>query len=856
MRVVALRCDHRAPDDTLGIFNRRPRLSWRTDTDARNWRQVAYEIEVIDAANGDELWRSGRVASDASYLVPWAGPELTSRRRCRWRVEVHGNDRQSAWSEWSEFDIGLLDDADWTATFVVPDAVPAADPAQGVAYLRHEWDAPATITRARLHVTALGVYEVEVNGHRVGDHALAPGWTSFGRRVRVETFDVTDVVRAGRNAIGVTLADGWYGERFGFADVGERAYGDELALLAQLEIVDGDGELHQVVTDGTWRSATGPIVNSGIYAGETYDAGREHDGWSAPGYDDDAWCGVHAYTGERGELVGRIGPPVRRIEEIAPVAITTSPSGKTIVDFGQNLVGWLRIRVTGDCGTTVEMRHAEVLEDGELCTRLLRRAVATDRYTLRGDGDAEEWEPRFTFHGFRYAEITGWPGELRADDVRAVVCHSDISRTGWFECSDARVNQLHENVVWGMRGNFLDIPTDCPQRAERLGWTGDINVFAPSACFLHDVDGFLASWLAELAADQAPNGDVPFVVPDPLRTGLSAAVWGDAAVVVPWVLYERYGDIGVLDTQYPSMRAWVERVIKGAGRTRRWDRGFQFGDWVDPAAPPDQPAEARTDAYLVAQAAFCHSLDLLARTAALLGHDTDAKRYERIGGQAQRAFAKEYVTPNGRLASDAQTAYALAIRYHLVPAKAVAHAGERLAMLVFKEGFRIGTGFVGTPLLCDALCETGHADVAYALLEQTECPSWLYPVLQGATTIWERWDALRPDGTINPGEMNSFNHYALGAVADWLHRAVAGLAPSSPGYRTIDVDIAPGGSLQSASARHMTPYGIASSEWSTEGGTLRTRVVVPPNTTATVHLPEREAVVVGSGAHEWSQPWP
>jgi alpha-L-rhamnosidase len=373
---------------------------------------------------------------------------------------------------------------------------------------------------------------------------------------------------------------------------------------------------------------------------------------------------------------------------------------------------------------------------------------------------------------------------------------------------------------------------------------------------LHDVDGFLASWLAELAADQAPNGDVPFVVPDPLRTGLSAAVWGDAAVVVPWVLYERYGDIGVLDTQYPSMRAWVERVIKGAGRTRRWDRGFQFGDWVDPAAPPDQPAEARTDAYLVAQAAFCHSLDLLARTAALLGHDTDAKRYERIGGQAQRAFAKEYVTPNGRLASDAQTAYALAIRYHLVPAKAVAHAGERLAMLVFKEGFRIGTGFVGTPLLCDALCETGHADVAYALLEQTECPSWLYPVLQGATTIWERWDALRPDGTINPGEMNSFNHYALGAVADWLHRAVAGLAPSSPGYRTIDVDIAPGGSLQSASARHMTPYGIASSEWSTEGGTLRTRVVVPPNTTATVHLPEREAVVVGSGAHEWSQPWP
>jgi alpha-L-rhamnosidase len=408
-----------------------------------------------------------------------------------------------------------------------------------------------------------------------------------------------------------------------------------------------------------------------------------------------------------------------------------------------------------------------------------------------------------------------------------------------------------------MRGNFLDIPTDCPQRDERMGWTGDINVFAPTACFLHDVDGFLASWLAELAAEQAPDGGVPFVVPNVLQWSAPTAVWGDAAVVVPAVLGERYGDRGVLDAQYESMRAWADAVIALAGESCQWDRGFQFGDWVDPASPPDRPGDARTDRYLVAQAAFCHTLDLMVDTASRLGHDDDASRYESIGARAKDAFAREYVTPNGRLASDAQTAYALALRWHLLTDDAQrAHAAQRLAHLVLAEGFHIGTGFVGTPLLCDALCDTGHADLAYTLLEQAECPSWLYPVALGATTIWERWDGLRPDGTLNPGEMNSFNHYALGAIGDWLHRVVAGLAPGAAGYRTLDVRIAPGGSLQYAHARHMTPYGLAASSWRIDRGELHARVVVPPNTSATVRLPGRDPIGVGSGEHEWSQPWP
>jgi alpha-L-rhamnosidase len=684
---------------------------------------------------------------------------------------------------------------------------------------------------------------------------LAPGWTSYRHRVRVETIDVTELVRSGRNAIGVMLADGWYGERYGFSGDRRRVYGDELALLAQLEVVDGDGNVHRVMTDASWRSATGPVISSGIYAGETYDARREMAGWSAPGFDDGEWKGVHEYTGARGELVGRVGPPVRRIEAVAPAAITMSPSGRTIVDFGQNLVGRLRIETRGPAGTEITLRHAEVLEDGELCTSVLRHADATDRYTLRGNG-VEQWEPRFTFHGFRYAQLDGWPGELRADDVRAIVCHSDMERTGWFECSDERINRLHENLVWGMRGNFLDIPTDCPQRDERLGWTGDLTVFAPTAAFLFDADGFLASWLAELAAEQSRNGAVPLVVPDTFGFPAAVAVWGDAAVIVPWVLYTRYGDTSLLDAQYPSMRAWVDHIIKAADRKRLWTEGWQLGDWVDPAAPPDKPADARTDAWLVAQAAFCHSVDVLARAAAVLDRESDVRRYERIGKQARRAFAREYVTPNGRLASDAQTAYALAIHYGLVPEGAARdHAGDRLAHLVEREGFRIGTGFVGTPLLCDALCESGHADVAYALLEQTECPSWLYPVLLGATTIWERWDGLRPDGTLNPGEMNSFNHYALGAVGDWLHRTVAGLAPGAPGYRTLDIRIQPGGSLRAASARHLTPYGPASSAWRVTEGELHVEVVVPPNTSASVRLPSGEPIDVDAGVHTWTVPY-
>lgn len=858
--VTDIRFEHLG--QAFGIGASRPRLSWTVATSAQNWMQVAYEV-AVDGENGEELAATGHVESGDSVLVAWPFAALASRARRAVRVRVWGVDGSaSAWSRPYEVETGLLHAADWSAHFVTPDWDEDTSQSQPAPLLRHEFDVRPGVARARLYATALGVYEAELNGAVVGDEVLAPGWTSYDHRLRYQTFDVTAMLREGRNAIGAMLGDGWFRGRLGF--VGKRnTYGDRLALLVQLEIVYADGSTDLIGTDEHWRAVHGPITASDIYDGESYDARLERVGWSEPGYDDQDWVGVRLIERDVATLVAPSGPPVRRTEIISPLSISVSPSGRTIVDFGQNLVGRLRLTVAGQAGRTITLRHAEVLEDGELSLRPLRSARATDHYTLRGPrhaGDVETWEPRFTFHGFRYAEVEGWPGELQRDDLVAVVCHSDLERTGWFECSDPLINRLHENVVWGMRGNFLDVPTDCPQRDERLGWTGDIEVFAPTACFLFDSAGFLESWLRDLAADQDDTGVVPFIVPNVMEGALTpAAAWGDAATIVPWVLYQRYGDTGILRTQFDSMRGWVDQLVTRAGPGRLWDTGFQFGDWLDPSAPPEQPGAAKANPHVVATAYFARSAELVGLAAGVLGRAEDEARYLDLAAEIRAAFAAEYITPNGRVLSDCTTVYGLALQFNLLcDAAQRRHAGVRLAALVRDSGYRISTGFVGTPLVCDALCSVGAYDAAFRLLTQRACPSWLYPVTMGATTIWERWDSMRPDGSINPGEMTSFNHYALGAVADWLHRTVGGLALATPGYRRIEVRPQPGGGLTSARARHRTPYGMAESAWSVADGTLAVEVVVPPNTTATVALPGENAPElseVGSGTHRWSYPY-
>ena len=845
--------------ETLGIGTDRPRLSWQTATDARNWQQAAFAIECFDA-DGRLRDYTGRVESGQSVLVNWACAPLHSRERVSLRVRVWGADgSESVWSEPVRVEAGLLQTADWRAQFVSPAWEEDTAQANPAPYLRREFDVRPGVKAARLYITALGLYEAHLNGRVIGDQVLAPGWTVYDERLRYQTFDVTALLQEGSNAIGAILGEGWFRGHIGFGGGRRNIYGDRLALLAQLEIQYADGSSECITTDDQWRAATGAILMNSLYDGETYDARLEPSGWSAPGFDDAAWRGVRPCAWEMSTLASPVGPPVRRTERIHPVAITQSPSGKTLLDFGQNLVGRLAITVQGQAGQTITLRHAEVLEHGELGVRPLRLAEATDRYVLRGDG-VESWEPRFTFHGFRYAEVSGWPGELRPADIVAVVLHSDMVRTGWFECSDPLLNRLHENVLWSMRGNFLDVPTDCPQRDERLGWTGDLQVFSPTAAFLYDVSGFLQSWLADLAAEQRKaGGAVPHVVPNVLgATSAGGAAWADAATVAPWVLYQRFGDADILATQFASMCAWVDYVAAKVGDKFLWDSGFQFGDWLDPTAPPDQPWAARTDKAIVASAYFAHSAALVARAAQVLGRTDAQAHYAALAEKARTAFASEYITPAGRLMCDAETAYALALAFDLLPTAAQRQrAGDRLAELVQAGGYHIRTGFVGTPLICDALCSTGHYRTAYRLLTQRECPSWLYPVTMGATTIWERWDSMLPDGSINPGEMTSFNHYALGAVADWMQRTIGGLAPAEPGYRRLEMRPRPGGGLTHAAARHLTPYGLAVCAWKIEDGQLDLEVVVPPNTTAQVFLPGSDAppIAVGSGAWQWSLPY-
>jgi alpha-L-rhamnosidase len=849
-------------EEPFGIGEDRPRLSWQVHTDSTGWSQAAYELELGTAESG--MVSYGRTESAEQLLQPWPAPALNSRQRVAARVRVWG-EHDAAPSEWSPVsfvEAGLLEPADWQAAMIRPAWAEASEDTEPASRLSRTFEVDGPVTSARLYASAHGLYVASINGRRVGNDLLAPGWTSYHRRLRYQTYDVTEYLQPGTNVLGFEIADGWWRGNLGFQ--GKRnTYGDRTAVIGQLEITDADGSALVIGTDSTWLAGRSPVLAADLYVGETYDARLADGGWAGSGDPAGKLHPVAVEDFDPSVLVAPDGPPVRAMEELPVHAVLSSPSGKTILDFGQNLVGHVRIRVTGEAGTEVVLRHAEVLEDGELGVRPLREAKQTDRYILRGGtaGAAapESWEPEFTIHGFRYVEVSGWPGELAPDAFTAVVVHSDLTRTGTFECSDPMLNQLHSNVVWGMRGNFVDVPTDCPQRNERLGWTGDFQIFAATASFLYRIPGFTTSWLKDLAVEQGTDGPPPLVVPEvvaekpPFPDRPVMAAWGDAAVLVPWVMYQRTGDVEFLRRQLPGMIAWLEAAAGAAGPELRFEHGFQFGDWLDPAAAPDSPGDASTPWQFVAQAYLAYSSAVAAQAAGLLGEDPG--QLSELSRRAVAVFRERYVGADGALEPPTQTAYAVALSFGLLQPTERAAAAAGLAAAVNADGYRIATGFVGTPLVCDALTDYGYTTAAYRLLLQTECPSWLYPVTMGATTIWERWDSMLPDGSINPGEMTSFNHYALGAVADWMHRSVAGLAPAGPGYRKIVVRPRPGGGLTWAKARHETPYGEALVHWDLEGSDFSLTLTVPAGCTATVFLPgsDDESIEVGSGTHAFTR---
>jgi alpha-L-rhamnosidase len=705
--------------------------------------------------------------------------------------------------------------------------------------------------------SALGVFECWLNGELVNDELLAPGWTSYEWRVRYTVTDVTKLLVANRNVLAMQLGKGWFAT--GLFKEPHARYGERPAGFAELHIRYANGDKQIIATDEEWDAGPGPITRDNLYTGQSIDA-RERDGsWLQPGFSSSEWQSAESIGFDISKFERQFGPPIRRLETREPLEIFLSPSGRILVDFGQNLVGWVRVEVRGTAGESVTLRHAEVLEHGELGTRPLRTAVATDIYTLSGDDDV--FEPTLTFHGFRFAEVEGWPGGIEAlktsGGLTAVVIGSAMERTGWFNCSNDDLNRLHENVVWSTKGNFLGIPTDCPQRDERLGWTGDIAVFAPTASFLYDTSDFLREWLRDVVAEQAHlHGIVPWVVPDilkyfklpdPYPSVDTTAIWSDAIAWVPWALWKAYGDRRVLEETFDGQVAHARRALSQCSPRGVWEGHFQFGDWLDPDAPPDEPRQAKADTGVVATLSLYRTLNMIAEAAAILGRPERAQLLQRAE-RLKRAFHEAYVL-DGRIESDCTTVYTLAICFAILEEADLEAAGRRLAELVRRSDFRISTGFAGTPYICDALTLTGHLDEAYSMLLQTQCPSWLYPVKMGATTIWERWDSMLPDGTINPGQMTSFNHYALGAVADWMHRVIGGVAPASVADGHFRLAPRPGGGISWAETSWRTRKGMLRFRWDIEDGELRVLAEVPPGATAELQLPAQEAEQLPAGAH-------
>jgi alpha-L-rhamnosidase len=850
LSVRNLTCDHRV--NPLGIDKLKPVFSWKIYGSGNSLMQTAYSIRVstdMKFSSGKIIWQTGRVESDESILHVYKGADLKSGERYYWQVRIWDNSgRVSKWSETAWFETGLLAESDWKARWIEM----GGDTLQysPSPHFRKEFKTEKNVSSARIYVTAHGLYELHLNGNKVGDQVLTPGWTSYASRLQYQVYDVTHMVKRGDNAIGAVLGDGWYRGSLAWSR-NWAVYGKTLGLLMQLKIVYSDGSESLIITDESWKaSKDGAIVMNDLYNGETYDARKKLNGWNLPGYDDSRWqkvrTGIYKFN-----LIASEGAPVKKIQEIKPVRIFTTPKGSLIADMGQNMVGWIRLKVAGNKGTVVTLRHAEVMDKyGEFYTENLRAAKCQITYTLSGNG-VEVYEPRFTFMGFRFVEITGFPGQLTADDLTGVVIHSDMPVTGSYECSNPLINQLQHNILWGQKGNFVDVPTDCPQRDERLGWTGDAQAFCRTAAFNMNVAGFFTKWLKDVAADQRAGGEVPVVIPDVLNpqgspTAESSAGWGDVAVIAPWTMYQVYGDRDLLRTQYPSMLAWVEYIRKTAGDDYIWNRGSIYGDWLFYHPPVNNHPEpdGHTDHDFIATAFYAYSAQLLTEAAKTFGLSADAAKYSALREKIRQVFVEEYVTKAGRVGTNSQTSYVLALMFDLLPEDLRPKAAKFLVDDIKSRGTRLSTGFLGTPYLCHVLSDNGYTDVAYDLLLQEAYPSWLYPVKMGATTIWERWDGQKTDSTFQDPGMNSFNHYAYGAIGDWMYRVSAGIEIAKPGYKHIAIQPHPTKRLDYSKASFESSYGTISSGWERNGSKIIVRTSIPANTIATLKLPVNSAGMV------------
>jgi alpha-L-rhamnosidase len=700
-------------------------------------------------------------------------------------------------------------------------------------YLRKSFAVKGPVRHATLYATALGLYELRLNGQRVGDYVLAPEWTDYRKRSRYQAYDVTSLLKRGDNALGGLVANGWYSGHIG--NGGNQFYGKVPALFAQLEISYADGHAERVVTDTSWKTHASPILSSDFMLGESYDARRELSGWDRPGLNESQWQAAAMREEAPRPLEGQVMEPVRQYAELKPKAITEPKPGRWTFDMGQNMVGVARLKVSAPAGTKITLRHAEVLNpDGTIYTVNLRSAISVDTYICKGTG-AEIWQPQFTFHGFRYVELSGLASKPGLDAVTGIVITSDTSKAGDFACSDSRINQLQSNIQWGQRGNYISIPTDCPQRDERLGWMGDAQVFIRTATGNADVAAFFTKWLVDVDDGQSPEGSFSDVNPNTMNCG-SVPAWGDAGVICPWTIYHVYGDKRILEKHLPAMTRWVEWCRNhSTGLIRDKDRGNDYGDWLSIGA--DTPKD------LIGTAYFAYSTRLVAKSYQAIGDLASAAKYEQLFQDIKTAFIKKYVAADGRIHGNTQCCYVMALKFDLLPEEMRAKAAQYLEEDIKGKGWHLSTGFVGVSYLLPVLTQADKLDVAYRLLLQDTFPSWLFSVKHGATTIWERWDGWTPDkGFQDPG-MNSFNHYSLGSCGEWLYGSVAGINtdPGQPGFRRVVIHPRVGGGLTWAKGAYNSIRGPIASSWALKNGKTTLDVTIPANTIATVYVPAKNA---------------
>ena len=831
--VVDLTTERRV--DPLGIDELRPRLGWRVAAGSDGHTSATCRIQVaasVDALESGGQWDTGDVPFPGVTTTTYGGPPLRSRQRYYWRARVSDQDGvRSAWSRIAAFEMGFLRRADWRARWIGPTLRDlASEPSDQwhaggpPPYLRRDFRLSSGVARARVYVSALGLYELRINGRRIGGQCLTPGWTDYRKRVQYQVYDVTADLRLGDNAIGMALADGWYAGRVAW--FGTHLYGDAPAGLVQLEIELDNGRSVVIVSDGSWRERSGQATVADLLAGEHVDRRAEPVGWDEPDFDDQDWVPVRLRADPGVPLVAGRDEGVRVIADLTPTKIRARAKGRYVVDFGQNISGHVRLQATGPAGRTITIRHAEVLDaNEELYTANLRTAAATDAVTLRGDGN-EVFEPRFTFHGFRYAEISGYPGRLSTKRVTARALSSAVRTIGSFECSMPLVNAVFRNAVWSLRDNFIGIPMDCPQRDERLGWTGDTQIFAPSALFIADVTSVLEKWLVDLQDAQHPSGAYPDYAPVAGDVSYGNAGWADAGVLVPWAIFEATGDPRVLEQQYGSIRRYLGYLegeqtggIRSAQRYRDW---LGLGRQV--------PGDLIGTAYLARTSAVASQI------ARVLQRGSDAVRWTRLARAARRAFVATFVGPDGTISGGTQTGQALALGFQLLPTRLQPIAAARLAAMIEEVGAHVHTGFLGLPLVLPALSDHGFHELACRLVARDQPPSWGFEVRQGATTIWERWNGWTPDGGFAHPDMNSFNHFAFGAVVEWLVHHLAGLGPAEPGYRRVFMTPRPSHGFTWARAHHEAPNGPTGLEWSVASTLLTVRATIPPNASGLVRL--------------------